>query len=93
MVTMATMRDTALGAARSIIREKGLPMTLKTAERVLDDYAREYPQSYAGAWWLKASDNQYKLFKREWRKWLDAERMYREINTMAGAINRSQRRR
>ena len=66
--SMKEMRDTALSTARSIIIEKQLEMTLEVAEKVLDDFAREHPAYYAGYWWLHATENQYKLFKREWKK-------------------------
>ena len=63
-------RETAIRAARAQLRSNGQPMTLENAERVLDDMARTQPQLVAAQWWQTASDNQIKLFRREWRQWI-----------------------
>ena len=63
-------RETAIRAARAQLRSNGQPMTLENAERVLDDMARTQPQLVAAQWWQTASDNQIKLFRREWRQWV-----------------------
>ena len=68
MTPMEKARDMALATARSIIRERHLEMTLENAERVLDEYARTNPEYLTGLWWLNTSDNQWKLFRREWKK-------------------------
>lgn len=62
-------RETAIRAARAQLRSSGQPMTLDNAERTLDDIARTQPQLVAAQWWQTASNNQIKLFRREWRRW------------------------
>jgi hypothetical protein len=62
-------RETAIRAARAQLRSNGQPITLDNAERTLDDMARTRPQLVAAQWWQTASDNQVKLFRREWRQW------------------------
>ena len=62
-------RQTAIRAARSQLRSLGAAMTVDNAERVLDDMARTQPQLVAAMWWTQASDNQIKLFRKEWRQW------------------------
>lgn len=64
------MRKVAAQAARSELRKRELEPTLGSAEHILDDLARSEPDLIASMWWKGASDNQIKLFRREWRGWL-----------------------
>ena len=61
-------RQIAAGAARTELRRLGSKMTIQNAEIVLDEMARREPNLVASQWWTNASDNQYKLWKREWRQ-------------------------
>jgi len=66
------MRQIAIGAARGVIRHKGLEPLETSAEDALvhlDDMARQHPDRIAAIWYMEASDNQIKAFCREWRKW------------------------
>lgn len=68
----SSMRRFAIGAARSEMRRAEYSterMTPEAALRILDDLARKDRHSEASIWYLNASDNQIKLFKREWRKY------------------------
>ena len=68
MQPMSYYRDLTLCTARSILNEKGLEPTIENAEKAVDDYARTHPNSGTAYWWKNASDNQWKLFKTEWRQ-------------------------
>jgi hypothetical protein len=64
-------RQTAIRAARSQARRAGIdPAKLdgRGALAVLDDLARVDPALIAASWYGAASDNQVKLFVREWSK-------------------------
>lgn len=64
-------RQTALGAVRSEIRHNGYKVkdyTSVQALAVLDDMARQYPNLTACQWYINASNNQIKLFEKEWGK-------------------------
>ena len=64
-------RRVALGAVRSQMRRVGInPKTASSdsAYAVMDDLARSEPNLIASIWYLDASDNQVKLFIREWNK-------------------------
>lgn len=66
------MRETAIGAARSQARRNGCRpenLSAKEALGVLDDIYRVDPQVVASIWYGNASDNQIKLFCREWNAW------------------------
>lgn len=74
--TWAERRDIAIGATRAQMRNNGLTtkdMTLDRAERTLDELTRANPNLVASHFWLEASDNQYKLFCREWKRWQKEE--------------------
>jgi len=65
-------RRIAAGAARSQLRRWGIdPKTVDAASalRVLDDIYRVDPELIASLWYGEASDNQIRLFKKEWIKW------------------------
>ena len=65
-------RQVAIGAARSEARAKGFdPKTLSanSALDMLDDIARVEPKLIASIWYINATDNQFNLFSREWKKW------------------------
>jgi hypothetical protein len=71
-MTQAEMRDIALGAIRSQARQMNIePETMDADEAltVLDDIYRVDPDIIASVWYGEASDNQIKMFKREWRQW------------------------
>ena len=63
------MRQVALGAARSEMRRLGMEPIDKDADaalQVLDDLDRMEPDLVASIWYSGASNNQIRLFKREW---------------------------
>lgn len=65
------MRKVAHGTIRSEIRrQKRDPSHLssKDALVVLDDLCRAEPALVASMWYAKASENQIKLFKQEWKR-------------------------
>ena len=67
---LATMRRVAQGAARSQMRRQGIDPKQASAEdalRVLDDIYRVDPELIAALWYGQASDNQIRLFEREWK--------------------------
>ena len=61
-------RETAIGAARHQLRILDCDFTIANAEEVLDEMAFVNPNLVASQWWLTASDNQWKLFCREWKR-------------------------
>jgi len=76
-MTQGEMREIALGAARSELRQFGIePKTadIYTAEQALDNILRSTPNAIAARWYENASDNQWELFKREWRRYQAASR-------------------
>ena len=69
----AEMRQVAIRAIRSEARRTGRePETFdaETALTILDDMYRIDPEVIASLWYGQASDNQIKLFKKEWRNGL-----------------------
>lgn len=60
-------REIAAGAARSQLRKMNSPLLLDSAKCVLDEMAKSNPDLIAAQWWLNASENQYKIFCREWK--------------------------
>ncbi len=77
MTTNAQERAIALGAVRACMRARGIsPETasVQDAERVLDDLYQTDKHLVAAQWYERAtseqaSDNQMRLFAREWRAW------------------------
>src|SRR2546422_10942781 len=71
-MNMKEKRAIALGAARSQLRRLGTPLdhsvAFQSVLEVLDDLHRSEPDLIASQWYANASDNQIKLFRREWRK-------------------------
>ncbi len=64
-------RQIAIRAARSQARLMGIDpasITGRAALAVLDDVARVDPALVASVWYLTASDNQARLFCREWQR-------------------------
>lgn len=62
--------ERAIAAARGQLRHSGVnPSTCSAgeAEAVLDDLGRIGIE--AGIWFRNASDNQVKMFRKEWKKW------------------------
>jgi hypothetical protein len=76
MPSMAHCRRMAIGAARSEIRRRGDSVKGVSADdalKILDDLSRTDPKLEAVYWYEMAtdelaSDNQIKLFKREWKQ-------------------------
>jgi len=67
-----TQREIAMSAARSHLREQGIdPLTCDSEDALiaLDDLSRLDSGLVGSQWYLEATDNQVKLFRREWRKW------------------------
>ncbi len=73
MMTYTEMRQIALGAARSYLREHGIVPEVATeddAERALDEICRTEDSLTCYVWWVQCeSKNQTRLFRAEWRKW------------------------
>lgn len=46
--------------------------------RFVDDLARRDPDGGIGRWYLGASENQIKLFCRDWRRWREGARRRRQ---------------
>ena len=71
-MNMQEKRAVALGAARSQLRRMGVTLEKSVpfddVLRVLDDLNRTEPELVASQWYAKASDNQIKLLRREWRR-------------------------
>ncbi len=62
----------AIGAARGHFRNSGQKperISSDSALKALDDLARIDPRLLVSIWYLRASANQIKLFKREWDEW------------------------
>lgn len=62
-------RKIAAGAARSYLRQQGIdPKTVghETAEAALDDLCRIDGNTVAAMFWFLASENQIKIFRKEW---------------------------
>ncbi len=67
-----TQRKIAISAARSYLREQGIdPLACDSEDALiaLDDLSRLDSDLTGSQWYLAATDNQVKLFRREWRKW------------------------
>ena len=65
-------RKIALGVVRSIARENHYDMLMMTgdvAHAILDDFARTHPQMWASEWYYTATDNELRLFYRDWSRW------------------------
>jgi hypothetical protein len=65
------IRQIAAGAARSYLRSMAIdPKTTDQSQALaaLDDLARKDKDTIAATFYLKASDNQIKLFCKEWNK-------------------------
>lgn len=78
MTSQAELREIALGAARSYLRRMGIdPATIEPdkALAALDDLYRIDQEVLASIWYGSASDNQIKLFKREFSKWKERQRI------------------
>lgn len=73
-------RGYALSAARASLRDLGRNPVTETAQNalaVLDDMARQTPDLEFAKWYKDASENQLKLFGRDWRRWQrEHERMH-----------------
>lgn len=71
--SLAYLRERTICALRGHMRHIGIePLDKAPAEAyaVLDDWAHtDDIADEAQAWFLRATDNQYKLFVREWRAW------------------------
>ena len=70
--TLKEMREIAHGAARAQMRKMGIEPSERTAQEALaalDDLWRENWYLVAAIWYAEASDNQEKLFRREWKRW------------------------
>ena len=68
----STQREIAISTARSYLREQGIdPLTCESEDALiaLDDLSRIESDKVGCQWYLSASDNQIKLFRREWRAW------------------------
>ncbi len=80
--TCAELRREALEYARGQLRRLGENPEKASAEdaaRVVDELAFCKPQSPIAKWWLASSENQYKLFCREWRAWCRERANWRSI--------------
>jgi len=67
--TQAEQRQIARSATRSQLRRNGTDpetVTVAVALIVLDELARRDSSLVASIWYENASDNQIRLFKREW---------------------------
>ena len=67
--TLAEQRKIAIAAVRSEMRRYGDDPKQKSAEfalTVLDDIARSEPGKVSAQWYINASNNQIRLFEREW---------------------------
>lgn len=72
-LTIASKRKIALSAARSQLERSGFSkhdiertLSCDAALAALDDLLRLSPDTIAAQWYSIASDNQIKLFRREW---------------------------
>ena len=66
-------RQTAIGATRSQMRTMGInPKSENSQEAltVLDDNARSEPNLIASEWYIEASDNQIRLYKKDWNEYI-----------------------
>jgi len=64
------MRRVAQQAARGYLRRRGInheAATVDSAWSALDDLWRKDRELIASQWYIGASENQYRLFAREWR--------------------------
>lgn len=79
ILTVAKMRDVALGAARSYLRAQGIDPVDASADAALaalDDVSRIDGALVAARWHFECdSENQTLLFRREWRRWQRESRM------------------
>lgn len=67
-MTLVEQRKIAIRAARVQLYKNGNPLTVKGAELVLDEMARTEPDLIASQWFINASQAQWNLFKKEWKK-------------------------
>ena len=77
LLNKTELRQIAIGAARSYLREKGVDPTTASAQSALtalDDVARDSSLVVSG-WYKAASGNQIKLFSQEWRRWQREKKM------------------
>lgn len=67
------MRKVALGAAKSELRRIGYLEPCRASScvalKALDGFSQSDPGLVASQWYLAATDNQFKLFEREWQAW------------------------
>jgi len=69
MTRKASQRRSAIGAARvEMSRTGGVSSNPDDALAVLDDLLRQDPGLEATIWYANASDNQIRLFRREWQE-------------------------
>jgi hypothetical protein len=71
-MNMPEMRAVTVGAVRSHLRTLVKDPALACGEdvaRALDGVARANPGTVAATFHLHASDNQYRLFMRDFRRW------------------------
>ncbi len=72
-MNLDTQRSLAVAAARSQLRENGFndlhKLDTKEFLAVLDDLSISNPALIVSRWYLGASENQIKLFKKDIRRW------------------------
>jgi hypothetical protein len=72
-MNQSEMRQIAIGATRSQLRRLNIDPRKASSDdalEALDDIYRVEPELIASLWYGNASDNQIRLFRREWEKWL-----------------------
>lgn len=70
-MTLAEQRKVAIRAARVQLLTNGNPLTIQGAELVLDEMAQTNPKLVASQWFINASNAQWNLFKKEWKKGIE----------------------
>lgn len=67
MLTLGQKRYISIRTARWLMRDWAQFGGAQNALCALDDYARMHPDTVAAQWYLSATVNQEKLFRKEWK--------------------------
>jgi len=71
-------RQNALTIAAKLLLESGLWPELQNDQSALwalEKHAEQNPEAWSSKWFLKATDNQFRVFRRGWKEWAKQERI------------------
>jgi hypothetical protein len=86
-MTQDEQRQLALGAVRSYLRGMRIdPMTVTAADAFvcLDELFHIEPDTLVSQWYWVSSDQQHRLFCREWRQWQVQQQQQQRVSARCG---------